>query len=299
MDSRDFSTFDSAFRIPHSAMQSALLALIVLIQGITLYAGTSVSPSIHTSPFLLKKGDAEEPINRLKQEAKLNPSDPQIDLRLAQIYRKNGNIDQAIIYLESYIKKDQARRKKAKEEPDAQYLFAGLQLAECYRTKKDFTKSLDWYKSIREESERLSEWSPLVSSLEGSARVASDVGKSASAATFYQVAIQMAKKSQQPELQMSPWFRYANYLRTYANEPKLAFAAYLTCEQYIPKNASKQEIDLIKKTRLEFEKTLPKDAPVIRKELAAYRQKALDYKYQAPTTPKSPAPSKSPSKKPA
>jgi hypothetical protein len=275
-----------------------LLAAIFLLQGTHLAASNVVQSSLHTSPFLLKKGEIEEPINRLKQEAKANPADPKIDLQLAQIYRKNGNTDQTIFYLESFIKKDQTQRKKTKENPDTQYLYASLQLAECYRAKKDFARSLDLYKSIREESERLSEWSPLVSSLEGSARVASDVGKTGSAATFYQVAIQMAKKSELPELQMSPWFRYANYLRTYAKEPKLAFAAYLTSEQYIPKNASKQEIELIKKTRLEFEKSLPKDAPVIRKELASYRQKALDYKF-APPTPKTPAPSKAPTKKPA
>jgi tetratricopeptide (TPR) repeat protein len=278
-----------------------VVAAIFVVQVISLQAGNAFSPSIHVSPLLLKKGEVEEPVNRLKEEAKANPSDPLIDLQLAQIYRKNGNTDQAIVYLESYIGKDQAKRKKAKENPDTQYLYASLQLAECYRSKKDFTRSLDLYKSIREESERLSEWSPLVSSLEGSARVASDVGKTASAATFYQVAIQMAKKSELPELQMSPWFRYANYLRTYAKEPKLAFAAYLTSEQYIPKNASKQEVDLIKKTRLEFEKTLSKEAPVIRKDLAMYRQKALEYKYPPPTvpTPKTPAPSKAPAKKPA
>lgn len=289
---------DSVFRILHSEIQGALLVVIISIQGLTLHAANIIDPSIHTSPFLLKKGEVEDPINRLKEEAKENPNDPLIDLQLSQLYRKNGNPDQVIFHLESYLKKDQARRKKSKEKPDTQYLYASLQLAECYRTQKDFARSLDLFKSVRDDSERFNEWSSLVASLEGSARVASDVGKTASAATFYQVAIQMAKKSELPELQMSPWFRYANYLRTYAKEPQLALAAYLTCEQFIPKNASKQEVDLIKKTRLEFEKTLPKDAPAIRKELPLYQKKTLEYKYPTPApATKTPTPPKAPSKK--
>jgi len=217
-----------------------------------------------------------EAIEAWKKAVAIDPQNALAQLKLAEIYDRNGAYISAIQHYEQYLVLISANGRQMDAE---EVLYIALKLAEEYTLTSQNERASEYYEKIIAIAAKSDQRKYASLAYVRQADLYAEASRKREAAFCYQQALKLDASVSDAQAEGADWFNYGRFLRTSEAPARLSLACFIKAEQLL-KSVQSSEVESVIKEMKEVEDSIKADSVGVRRDLKSVLDEALSYQAQ-------------------